>query len=631
MNYNVWRFPGNNYTFENGLNNADMETFKKDPMASLARETCQNSIDAKREECSKAIIKFESFIINERDIPGVDRLKEEVYSCYDYRKHPKDKAELNNMKVALNKEKIRCLRISDYNTIGLRNVFGTDESSKFYLLTRGSGITDKGENTGGSKGVGKFASFVASAFNTVFYSTKNIAGEEGYLGISKLCSTICKDDPAQKTIGIGYYSSDETNKPISGQFSIQPGYVRNEPGTDIYILGFKGSDDWEKRIITMVLDSFMCAIVFDELEVHVDGVVISKETVGKLVSSEYIMNINQKRNIMAQYSLLTDDGIYSETFNINDLGSIKILLKTYSKLEADIATKQCVMIRYPYMKIRTMRKISSVPCSAMCIIQKGELNKQLINIENPQHTDWETNRLEPALKKEMDFQIETIEETIYNYIADTLSLGQDDQSDIEGASEFLPSTSQGDFGEESKVVVDAPIVIPKTRSKIKVDNPIVESTDGSEGDKPDIGEFDEGDDTEKPSGHNKGKGQDPHETNEKTGHKKEGDKEILHSAPLTGMKYTPFFPNISSGEVVIAFKSLYDASDCELVYEIVDDSNKSYKAEIIEATINDNPAQIEDGKIVKFNLELDTNYVVKAKTNIKEYYRNKVTIYENKK
>ena len=68
-----------------------------------------------------------------------------------------------------------------------------------------------------------------------------------------------------------------------------------------------------------------------------------------------------------------------------------------------------------------------------------------------------------------------------------------------------------------------------------------------------------------------------------------------------------------------------------MVYEIVDDSNKSYKAEIIEATINDNPAQIEDGKIVRFDLKLDVDYVVKAKTNIKEYYRNKVTIYENKK
>ena len=37
-----WRFKGNNYTYENGLDTADMETFKKDTIASLARESCQN-------------------------------------------------------------------------------------------------------------------------------------------------------------------------------------------------------------------------------------------------------------------------------------------------------------------------------------------------------------------------------------------------------------------------------------------------------------------------------------------------------------------------------------------------------------------------------------------------------------
>lgn len=42
----LWRFPDNNYTNENGLDTSDMEMFKKDPVSSLAREICQNSIDA---------------------------------------------------------------------------------------------------------------------------------------------------------------------------------------------------------------------------------------------------------------------------------------------------------------------------------------------------------------------------------------------------------------------------------------------------------------------------------------------------------------------------------------------------------------------------------------------------------
>ena len=39
---NMWRFPGNGYTQDQGLDTSDMETFKKDPIVSLARELCQN-------------------------------------------------------------------------------------------------------------------------------------------------------------------------------------------------------------------------------------------------------------------------------------------------------------------------------------------------------------------------------------------------------------------------------------------------------------------------------------------------------------------------------------------------------------------------------------------------------------
>ena len=46
MGEQMWRFPDNNYTNENGLDTSDMEMFKKDPVSSLAREICQNSIDA---------------------------------------------------------------------------------------------------------------------------------------------------------------------------------------------------------------------------------------------------------------------------------------------------------------------------------------------------------------------------------------------------------------------------------------------------------------------------------------------------------------------------------------------------------------------------------------------------------
>ena len=43
-----WKFIENGYGNESSLDSTDVETFKKDPIASIARELCQNSVDARR-------------------------------------------------------------------------------------------------------------------------------------------------------------------------------------------------------------------------------------------------------------------------------------------------------------------------------------------------------------------------------------------------------------------------------------------------------------------------------------------------------------------------------------------------------------------------------------------------------
>ena len=73
----MWRFPGNNYLQEQGIDTPDMETFAQDPIASLARESCQNSIDA-RIEGQTARIEFKTFDIMRDEIPGVDRIEKEI-------------------------------------------------------------------------------------------------------------------------------------------------------------------------------------------------------------------------------------------------------------------------------------------------------------------------------------------------------------------------------------------------------------------------------------------------------------------------------------------------------------------------------------------------------------------------
>ena len=91
-----WRFPGNNYTTDNGLDTADMETFKKDAISSLAREVCQNSIDARRKDAKGPVrIEFKSFEIEKNDIPGRDDLENQIQDCLDtWTTHKKINAQL---------------------------------------------------------------------------------------------------------------------------------------------------------------------------------------------------------------------------------------------------------------------------------------------------------------------------------------------------------------------------------------------------------------------------------------------------------------------------------------------------------------------------------------------------------
>ena len=77
-----WRFPGNNNTTDQGLDTADMETFKKDAISSLARELCQNSIDAKRKNANGPVkMVFKSFEISKYDIPQRDSIVAQIEAC----------------------------------------------------------------------------------------------------------------------------------------------------------------------------------------------------------------------------------------------------------------------------------------------------------------------------------------------------------------------------------------------------------------------------------------------------------------------------------------------------------------------------------------------------------------------
>lgn len=631
-NDNIWRFPGNNYTQDQGVNTGDMETFASKPISSLAREICQNSVDA-RLDGAKAIIEFSLFDVCKELIPNITRLEEEIDSCIDYRKHQsKLHQELIGMKNNLNSQYIHCLRISDFDTKGLEGVTNND-NSPFHLLTKGSGISDKNGAKGGSKGIGKYAAFVASNINTVFYSTYNIDNERGYIGISKLCSTKMPNTD-ERTIGIGYYGRDVKNNPIIDELNFDKNFKRTTTGTDVYIVGFRGNDSWKKELITQILDSFISAIYYELLEVKIDDLIIGKDSLASIVFDDDIIIKSSQNNIRAQYTLLSDETVIKTEIDIDYYGKAKLFLKGYDKAEINLATYDCVMIRYPYMKIKSLPKISTIPCSAMCIIEDNELNKMLREIENPQHTGWYPDRVDDYdLKKELKYVISSLNNSINKFVSESLMSREIKETDIEGAGEYLPGIDNGSdnrLGSEEILNIEKPKIIKEVKNKIKDVIGNVESEYG-DSNTPEVGEvINEFGDAEFPSGHNLGRGGEPHSGDNNGTNIKEGDNETTVRTHLSGISYRYFIINRSLRKYVISFNSQYDEPNCELSVKYLDDSNNKYDFKIFRCTLNGEELKIVDNKIENFHLFCGRNYKIELDTDLDELYSWEVKIYANR-
>ena len=71
-------------------------------------------------------------------LAGRERIEKEMISCEEYQKrrnNPKDKEQLERMIKEVGRERIQCLRISDYNTTGLLGVASREETSSHSIFS----------------------------------------------------------------------------------------------------------------------------------------------------------------------------------------------------------------------------------------------------------------------------------------------------------------------------------------------------------------------------------------------------------------------------------------------------------------------------------------------------------------
>ena len=408
-----WDFPLLGTGNQSGNNIAAITMFKGSGiMDGLAREVCQNSLDAKDKTLppdTPVKVKFELVEIEKKEYSMFEGYQKALESSIDYwsTSHlstPKIMEFLGNVKKALDLEKIPVLIMSDYNTVGLNGVNAKQGEISFWdLLVNVEGLSIKqDENSAGSFGIGKNAPFAYSALNLVFYNTLAQDGGRGFEGVARLVTTQKKyNGTLRPTQPIGKYlflEDEYTGRPILptdncplSQLDI---FNRNEIGTDVAIFGFKTNEyeDWERNIAIAIIKNFVLAILNSKLEVEIKSpkitYIISKSNLESLLFKDF-SDESQLKYTRQIFETLTKVEPIKVTIEEKDDLSI------YVKYE-DAYAQSLSRFRSTGMLINTTTSDVLPHFSVVIIVNDvGEmgLSQTLRESEPPQHTEWKAKNI----------------------------------------------------------------------------------------------------------------------------------------------------------------------------------------------------------------------------------------------
>lgn len=446
-----WYFPFATGGLINSINHAGIETFRGNPIESLAREINQNSLDAVKDPEKPVVVEFQTFEVDKNRFPGLDEFTATLEKCLATwkGKNPKSEEFLLNALDILEKDTIQFLRISDFNTKGLEGAKTGEIGSPWSSLVREAGSSNKAEDSGGSFGIGKSAPFLVSQFRTLFYSSFDRTGYESHIGVANLMSY--QIDASTFTVGTGYYTHDENSSAIPGQIVLDKHFIRNETGTDIYVSAFYPDEDWEQEMIASILYNFFITIHEKKLIVKINGFEINHQNIGTLI--EELEDTEENRNLKNYFNLLTSEKTLKLPYPaknyknqiIFDEGEAILYL-----LNGEDLNRRVLMTRKNGMRIYEQGHISgSISFTGILRITGKNMNNIFKEMENPEHNQWSPNRYEkdPKLADRIFRELRRfIRETVKDYFQEKI----EDSMDAVGLSDFLPNTAFITDGEKER-------------------------------------------------------------------------------------------------------------------------------------------------------------------------------------
>ena len=393
-----WRFPILDDGEEQGINDSGIATFKGSELYNnLAREICQNSLDASALDDKPVKVKFQSHSLKISDYPALSGLKPVIEECNNYwkeRMEPKLKAFLNEASSRLSAEYIDALAISDYNTKGLSGAKkSSKEKSVWKALTSSNGVTQKEKGSGGSYGIGKNAPFACSALRTIFYNSYAVDDEiKAFQGVAKL---VTHTHDGEDTQGVGFFQNERS--PIYGEDAckLRDFFNREEYGTDVIIVGFKKTESLAEDIEKAIISNFFYDINDGKLVVEIDGNTIDKQTLSRRIdyyAAKESHSNDKDRKIATTKEFYTtivepDEILYE---SIEEKDDVTLYIKKDNKY-----SKSIVEMRSIGMVVRERNKPSIFTrFSAVMVVTGSKLNEILKTIEPPQHNKWDAELIE---------------------------------------------------------------------------------------------------------------------------------------------------------------------------------------------------------------------------------------------
>lgn len=641
-----WSFPSRGNGVTAGFSNSAHATFKNAPLQALAREICQNSLDAVDDETKPVRIEFKNEKVATKDFPGTEELLEIINKCKEYWKDSHNDSLDSFIKMAtkiLKMDMLFVLRISDFNTIGLQGAFDSEAITPWVGLVKSTGVNVKSNDiAAGSYGIGKAAAFINSDLQTVFYRTKDIEDKTAAQGVATLMAFLDESygdkDPVRQATG--FYGNPDKNQPVEVMTELDKIYKRDLAGTDIFIPGFHwmtdGRNFWVESMINEILENFLMSIYYGKLSVKIEDRLINKDTLAGHIERRK----RDAKNAYSFYKILSEeaDDVVEENRNFYGLGNIRLRL-----LYGRDLNKKILVVRNSGMKIAEIRNLpKGISFTGILELQGDNLNKFFRKMENPQHNSWDPQRHDnPAKAKEYKKDLETwVSETIYKKLEE--ESGEETIVDIGDCFNSSISGEKTEGEKEQKLVDTTKSVeisfqnVRRSSSRVRqvgkgsFDNTNKDKTDGksSNTSTEDVKTGQESGSSAKASSGSSSSGSTSSGTSSsRTSSRRASEKKATQKTSNEIASVRTRVVTLEEGKNRLFITADKDLSRAEIEVVTVGENGKSLAIQV-QGILSSN-ASLENGKIVLSNLTANQKNVIDFSVKGKQNYAMGVNVYGN--